>query len=256
MKNQQKVLPYVYICTHRITKEYYIGYRAKNKLPSYLDLPKYKTSSKLVKPNFGEFEWCIVAEFFNDYDAFTHEQHLITECINDPLNINGFVNGNFSMLNRKMSEHTKRQMSVSAKGKVVSDITKQKMSVAQSNRTVEHRAKIGAKHKGKIMSLESRNKMTKAKKGKPSPNKGKKMTDEQKQKISKAHIGKKHPHSEKTKQKISIAHKNIIHTEQHKQRCRTICKDRKWYHDNNGNTYMLYPNDKQIITRQLVHGRK
>ena len=53
-----KVLPYVYTCTHKESGKIYIGYRCANKLPSHLDLPKYRTSSKIVKPKFK----CIYCE--------------------------------------------------------------------------------------------------------------------------------------------------------------------------------------------------
>jgi hypothetical protein len=75
----EKALPYVYICTHKESGHFYIGYRCANKLPSHLDLPKYKTSSKVVRPKFDEFEWKILAEFFSKTDAYIFEQQLIAE---------------------------------------------------------------------------------------------------------------------------------------------------------------------------------
>ena len=57
-------LPYVYRLDHPTTGEFYIGYRSANKKPSHLDLPEYKTSSKIVNPRFEEFNWIILAEFF------------------------------------------------------------------------------------------------------------------------------------------------------------------------------------------------
>lgn len=60
-----KPLPYVYICTHKETGHFYIGYRERNKTPSSIDLQKYKTSSKYVNPRFDQFSWKIIAEFFD-----------------------------------------------------------------------------------------------------------------------------------------------------------------------------------------------
>jgi hypothetical protein len=44
--SSEKSTPYVYICTHNVTGEFYIGYREANKKPSHIDLLEYKTSSK------------------------------------------------------------------------------------------------------------------------------------------------------------------------------------------------------------------
>jgi hypothetical protein len=74
--------PYVYVCTHKTTGQFYIGYREQNVklgLPSTVDFPKYKTSSNLVKPHFSDYDWQIVAEFFLGDDAFEFEQKLIKE---------------------------------------------------------------------------------------------------------------------------------------------------------------------------------
>lgn len=82
--NSTKVLPYVYICVHKETEQFYIGYREDNKVPSSEDLPKYKTSSKIVKDNFDNYTWQIIAEFFTGNDAYDFEQSLIFENWNDP----------------------------------------------------------------------------------------------------------------------------------------------------------------------------
>lgn len=86
----EKILPYVYMCTNRSTKQFYIGSRTSKKLkyPSHIDLPKYKTSSKYVKPNFNEYDWFIIAEFFDSKDAYLFEQETIKELWNNPLILN------------------------------------------------------------------------------------------------------------------------------------------------------------------------
>lgn len=86
--NSTQVWPYVYICTHKETGHFYIGYRERNRQPPEIDLPKYKTSSKIVKPNFLDYNWCIIATFFNGNDAYDFEQQLISEHWGDPLLIN------------------------------------------------------------------------------------------------------------------------------------------------------------------------
>ena len=86
-------LAYVYKLTHKITKEYYYGYRSANielKLQSVDDLGiHYFTSSTYItESNFGEYNAEIVAEFFNPDDAYDHEQNLIREHWKDPLLLN------------------------------------------------------------------------------------------------------------------------------------------------------------------------
>lgn len=121
----EKVMPYVYMCIHRVTGEFYIGSRtsSQQKLPSHLDLPKYKTSSKRVKPRFDEFDWFIIAEFFDTTSAYDTEQLLINDTWDNPLSLNGNcalgkVRWN-SALTRKghpRSEETKRKLSEAKTG--------------------------------------------------------------------------------------------------------------------------------------------
>ena len=96
----EKVLPYVYICTHKTTGHFYIGFRKANKVPSHIDLPKYKTSSKIVKPLFHEFHFEIIAEFFNAADAYIFESELISEYWGNPLLLNRRNHGKNLMSNK------------------------------------------------------------------------------------------------------------------------------------------------------------
>ena len=65
------VNPYVYKATHKDSAEFYIGFRCANKVNAEDDLgKKYFTSSKKVKPRFNEFNFVILAEFFDKKDAF------------------------------------------------------------------------------------------------------------------------------------------------------------------------------------------
>lgn len=83
-----KTLPYVYMGTHKITNKFYIGYREMNNRPSHKDLYTYKTSSKVVKPIFNEFNWIILAEFYDGNDAYDFEQYLINSHWDNPLLLN------------------------------------------------------------------------------------------------------------------------------------------------------------------------
>ena len=93
--SSDKAVPYVYICTHKDTNQFYIGYRMANvelNIPSHLDLPEYKTSSTTVRPDWSNYTWTIVAEFFDPSDAYTFEQHLIFDNWKNPLLLNGHYN--------------------------------------------------------------------------------------------------------------------------------------------------------------------
>lgn len=118
-----RVLPYVYWLTNRESGQFYVGSRTTMKLstPSHLDLPQYQTSSDHVKElGFENFDWFIVAEFFNGDDAYWHEQKLIKEHINNPLCLNKhFVDPDLG--SRKF-------------GGPISDTTKAKMSAAKLGR--------------------------------------------------------------------------------------------------------------------------
>jgi hypothetical protein len=111
-----KCLPYVYICTHKVTKQFYIGVRLANKVSSELDLGIiYKTSSKIVKPIFEEFDYKVYAEFFEEDYAWEFEQKFIGLNKNNPLmlNISHYKNGSlkFHTFGRKRTEAEKLSMS-------------------------------------------------------------------------------------------------------------------------------------------------
>ena len=59
-------------------------------IPSHLDLPEYKTSSTTVRPDWSNYTWTIVAEFFYPSDAYTFEQQLICDNWENPLLLNGY----------------------------------------------------------------------------------------------------------------------------------------------------------------------
>jgi len=129
-----KSRPYVYMCTHATTGEFYFGYREKNLklgLPSDVDFPKYQTSSKRVKPRFNEFEWKILAEFETGDDAYDFEQELINEHWDNPLLLNGAKNqrGNKRFKNNIVTEETKRKISIANTGRKHSAKTKEKLSM-------------------------------------------------------------------------------------------------------------------------------
>jgi len=129
-------MPYVYLCTNKFTQEFYIGYRCSNlkyNRPSHLDLPKYRTSSKIVKQNFDDYHWYIVAEFFDSDDAYDFEQYLIFQFWSDPLLLN------------ESCYHGKPRF----KSKPLTEDHKKSISIAQSRpKSNEHRKKLAAANIG------------------------------------------------------------------------------------------------------------
>lgn len=135
-----RVMPYVYMCVHKDTNEFYIGSRTSRKqsTPSDIDFPQYKTSSAKVKHRFDEFNWFIVAEFFDRQDAYDFEQNLIFEHWGDPLCLNKF----YTMGGKRMwgcdnlgRKHPNRKRSKGWKRK--------------TPMTIEHKEKLSLAKKGK-----------------------------------------------------------------------------------------------------------
>ncbi len=200
-----QILPYVYKVVHKLTGHYYFGFRAINKVQSHLDLGyKYFTSSKIVKPNFHDYDSYILAEFFKAEDAFDFEQSLIKEHWGNPMLINKVLTIDykvkFNTLGRprtedeksrqskarkgifKMTEENKLKMSQRMKGRLVSDATRLKNAEAsrlrvcsdatrekQKNRITsdETKAKLSLAHKGKTISEETKLRMVEAVKTRP-----------------------------------------------------------------------------------------
>lgn len=179
----EKVMLYVYMCIHKETGHFYIGSRTTNKqtLPSHLDFPLYKTSSKLVKPQFDFFNWVIIAEFFDPVSAYLCEQQLI------------FENWENHLLLNRVCHHNKRRWSTSGMTRTHSSASKLKMSIARS----------GANNHmfNKHHSPETKTKISKAKSGRG----GHKHSAEHKHRMSTIMTGR--TLSPETKAKISAAAK-------------------------------------------------
>lgn len=151
-----KVAPYVYICTNKLTNQFYIGYRELNKIPSHEDFLIYKTSSNVVKLNFNDYSWYILAEFNTGNDAYDFEQQLIYEHWDNPLLLNKSCFFNKQRFKKNIgSTHSKP-----------------------------------AWNKGIPQSAESNEKRSAALKDKPTGRKGIPLSDEHKENISKSTRGK------------------------------------------------------------------
>ena len=83
------IKPYVYRCEHKITKQFYFGYRYANTVCASLDLGiHYFTSSTTVSSDFSKYNYEILAEYDSQLYAYEVEQRLIFESINDDLCLN------------------------------------------------------------------------------------------------------------------------------------------------------------------------
>ena len=202
--HSDKVRPYVYCCTHRVTGNYYIGYRERNVtlgIPSTIDLMIYKTSSKIVRPLFDEYESVVLAEFNTGDDAYDFEQQLIFENWNDPLLINKNCQvGGKRFKKNYCTEKTKAKLSAKAKGRKISD---------------EHKILISKFQKGRPKSEETKQKMRKPKSQEHAnnirlANLGKKMTEETKQKQSISKLTMSPEKREKWVNSMSESRKGIV----------------------------------------------
>ncbi len=93
MFESTKIYPYVYLLTHKTTDKFYFGSRFSQglRLPSHLDIQKYRSSAPKVKEHFDEYHCIIIAEFpykEGGLDAWKFEQQLIHNNWANPLMIN------------------------------------------------------------------------------------------------------------------------------------------------------------------------
>jgi hypothetical protein len=175
-----KVLPYVYMGIHRETGQFYIGSRtAKSiKLPPEQDLIKYRTSSKIVKPIFDEFDWHIVAMFVDPIECYNFEQELIFENWDNALK-----------LNKSYHKNSIKQFNMI--GKVYTDEEKDRLKSLFSE----------DRRKSYSLSRIGENNPMYGKRGELSPNYGRKLSDEHVEKIKIFMTTFKH--SDQTKQLLS-----------------------------------------------------
>ena len=114
---------------------------------------------------------------------------------------------------RPQTSEQKAKISAALKGRIVSKETRRRMSIAQIG--------IGA---GRILSLEHKRKLSLANKGR----RPHAFTEETCRRMSIAQLGKKRkPHTEATKQKISRSHIGCMHTLATRAKLSTLLKGRK-----------------------------
>ena len=150
--------PYVYICTHKETGEFYIGYRSQNKKPPEQDIGiKYFTSSKIVKPRFNEFNVAIIATFDDKVKAHSYEQDLIRENWDNPLLLNKAV---FPRIKHSGSEKQSQQ-------------ARKRMLENNPMKLEKNKQKARERNLGKKHSEETKKLFSEMRKGKKFPNRKK-----------------------------------------------------------------------------------
>lgn len=120
-----------------------------------------------------------------------------------------------------ISEETRRKLSEAHKGKHHSEETRRKMSESHKGKIPANAFKNGhpGYNKGKHLSKETKRKLSEILKGRPSPMRGKKHSVESREKISDANKGKK-PHSftKETRKKLSEVRKGKKSSEETKKK--------------------------------------
>lgn len=170
-----QVRPYVYICVHKVTGKFYIGYREWNVhlgKVSDVDFPEYKTSSVIVNPNFHEYNWQILAEFESGEYAYDFEQQLISEHWDDPLLLNEHCFYGKQKFRRSIPPWNKGKTGL----QTVSEVTKEKIRLKRKFQVTTEATKlkiseslIGNTRSKKPKSIEARARMNKAQIGVKKP---------------------------------------------------------------------------------------
>jgi hypothetical protein len=148
--SSEKVLPYVYYGVHKITGQFYFGSRYGEQCylnkgrPSHLDFGHhYFTSSKEIKElGLDNFDWTILAEFFDGEGAREFEDCCIEEFWKHPLSLNFHKNGK-KFINLYHTEKAKSKMSSSHLGVKLSKMHAEAIGKGQ----------IGSKHSEKTLQL-------------------------------------------------------------------------------------------------------
>lgn len=230
------IYPYVYRLDHPVTGEFYIGYRESNTLPAEQDLGhKYFTSSKYVKQRFNEFNYQIIATFFDPNDAYDFEQEMIFLEWDNPLILNKHCTHGKNKW--RLTKEGKRKISQSKIGRNNPNFNK--IYTTEEKEKHSKWMKDNNPFRGKKHSTESLHLMSNLRKehiaANGNPMLGKTHTLEAKKKISDSKLGRKMPpKTSEAKKNLSDALKGKPKSESHKEALRkpktkVVCRvsDRK-----------------------------
>lgn len=160
---------YIYMTIHPETKEFYIGRRTSSLSPEkdinyrgssktwYRKLSKHTIENVLVKEILQEYE--------SSEDLNIGEIEWITKHINNELCKNAYIPGKGFHNIEKSSEETKKKLSIIAKNR--SDETKRKISETKKGKilTEEHKKKVSESLKGREFTEEHKENLSKSGKG-------------------------------------------------------------------------------------------
>ncbi|MDR2660829.1 MAG: hypothetical protein LBC17_02135 [Lactobacillaceae bacterium] len=201
----QKLYGYIYCTTDLKNGMKYIGQKKSNKFLSY-----YYGSGKIIKSKIKSrpetfrvdlVEWCYSKEELNKY-----EDDWINAIGLYPLSYN-LVQGGGTTTGYRHNEKAKQKMSENHKGQIPWN-----KGIKQ---TEEHKRKIGEANKGRICSTEIKLKISEANKGRLPPITGKHHSEETRQKMSKLKKGK--PLSEKNRMALKGIKKKPF-SEEHRKK--------------------------------------
>jgi len=189
---------YVYkIIDPRDNKTFYVGKGIGKRISQHLcpynlrmQHPLYDRINEILsedlKPVFKK-----IGKNLNENDAFNLEREVIEEIGLE--NLTNKCNGGGGCFGNKHSKETKRKMSKSRRGRIVSKETREKLRKVLTGKkhSKETRIKMGKSQKKRFKNPENH------------PHFGRKLSEETKRKISEAHKGKKV--SKETRKKMSEA---------------------------------------------------
>jgi hypothetical protein len=180
--------PYTYLIKHRPTGKVYYGFRGANKVEPHEDLWKhYFTSSKKVislikETGVDSFDYEIRKIFDSKEQAILWETRVLRKC--NVLHDDRWLNANIAGYIIPTDE-VRQKMSMVRRGKITSELTKQKLRDVQKGKPKKSKA---------YQSLEYKELMSKIKSGKGNARYGKEVTEETRRKISEANRGRA-PHN-------------------------------------------------------------
>lgn len=221
----------VYQITNLINDRIYIGVHA-TKNPDVFD--GYLGSGKIMKQAIDKYgKNTFIREtlhcFENLKEAYLKECTIVNEdFVNREDTYNLSLGGYGSFLGQHHSEESKKKISESNKGRVVSKETRKKISESEKGKTVseETKKKLSKAQMGKYHSEASRKKISEFQTGRS-------VSRETRKKLSIVNTGKRH--SEETKQKLSKAGKGKIYIHlNNKQINSCVCKEELDNYLNNG----------------------
>ena len=233
----------IYMIQNKVNGKIYIGqsvdinsrwgsHKGELRYNSHYNKHLQKSWNKYGEDNF---EFTIICEC-NENQLNTMEEYYIFELMTyDP---DFGYNKSYGGGGCRATEETRKKISDSSKGKIISEETRKKLIESHKGKTLseEQRRKISEALKGRIISEETRKKISEANKivlnrpevrkkiseankGENHPNYGKHLSEEQRRKISEALKGENaywygKTHSEETRKKLSEANKGKTHSEE------------------------------------------